>query len=260
MLAAAGAAIVTVTGAFAGTARAVIVHDCPGKVYAMRSARKSATRLLATAILLASAMLSPLMTSAAHATDLQSPFGGWFAGTSGGRAPGSLVSATDPVNLVLYDPNGNASGVFQAAIQASGNWSYNTCLNWSIDLRPASNQSWQSPITSYATDTSYNGGDWWVLPAPNTCGNSTRNHLRLWVSSDGKWAYVAASMEYNGCGVHCVASNGFNQGRNNLAGDVFYGLNNNGVNYNFSSPQPYSCPSNFAGIGCDGTVYYYDLS
>lgn len=227
----------------------------------MRSVRKYAVRLVAAAILLASVMLSPLTATAAYATTLQSPFGGWFAGTAGGRAPGYLVLATDPVNLVLHDPNRNASGVFQAAIQASGNWGYNTCLNWSIDQRPSINQSWQSPVTSYATDVSYNGGDWWVWPEfNNTCGNSTRDHLRLWVSSDGKWAYVAASMEYNGCGVHCVASHGFDQGRDNLAGDVFYGLDNNGVNYNFSSPHPYNCPSNFAGIGCDGTVYYYDVA
>jgi hypothetical protein len=205
-----------------------------------------AIRTLITAALVTVAVTVP--AAPGQATSLRAPGGGWIAGTVFGHNP------SDPVNVVLYDPEGHADTVLGQAIQAKG-WSYNpTCVNWGVYLAADAGGwlgGWGAPITSYSTDAGGDGG----------CGTGERDHLRLWTTSDDKWAYVAASFEKR-CspGPHCIVSEGFDRARWDLDFALGNGLTQNVKRtYKQSDLTPYD-PGTLQGIAYDGYVSYFDLS
>jgi hypothetical protein len=221
------------------------VGDAPARSCGRTNEIRSAQRMLLwtcvtnknrTALLSAIAVLWFSMMAAQAAPAPRRPARGWFAGIwRRGR-----LSLTDPVNAVVYDPGGQASNKLEASLHAAG-WTYNNCVNWEVGLGP--DGEWTVPITSYSTDDSNRG-----------CGSGERNHLRLWQSGDGKWAYIAVSFETPGCATHYLAVNAFNRGRDSLAAYIADQMSRRGLRLRWTTAYP---DGTMSGIAYDGQVAYY---
>jgi hypothetical protein len=207
------------------------------------------------------------------------PGGGWFAGFVTGVPPNGapFQTDTDPVNVVLYNPGGGATAIFRNAMAAAGGWHNNTCYNQNVvfytghDLN-ANNWIYSAPAGSYATNVTASNSD---PPGYSGCGlpaPAERDHLRYWVSSDDTTVWIAVSDEVRGCpnflwwAGHCVASNGYNRGRQDLINGntgantpfngLLTGLAKTGYPYSTSTPSGEYAGGSISsnGIGYDGTV------
>jgi hypothetical protein len=226
--------------------------------------------------------------SASAQAQLPTPVDGWFAGQKQDTGVFTFtLKPTDPVNLVLSDPNGHASDVLQAALKASGTSSTATghwyaqapeyqggCYDPSVLFATDLKGTYNPPDTVYATDTSDTGD-----PLNGTvfrgCGSKDlpRDHLRFWTNSANTIAWVAASNEIPTAtitAVHKVAPNGFNAGRDTLATDLQGGLSTMGQvdsltytsSYNMQN-NVYSCSglqNSTTTATCDGNVAFFAMS
>jgi hypothetical protein len=156
----------------------------------------------------------------------QAPRGGYLAQLNG--------STSDPVNLVVYGDGLNASTAVKKSLERE-NWSAEGCYNPNVQLY--TDQAWKSPNIVYTND--------YGLSGCGTPGAADRDHVRLWTTAaaDGMYVYGAASMEYLcGTNVHCVADNGYEQGKQTLYQALTAGLDARGSIYTTSVvyPAPYS--------------------
>lgn len=172
----------------------------------------------------------------------------WYACIGGNPGECTSGSDTDPINVLFNDPNRNALSDITSDLEAEG-WAPTTCYNPQVQYDPYIYGITHPPDAVLATDVS-NG----------SCGASggIRDHVRIWISSDGHTAFMAASTEKISCSITCnhsVAS--FNDGRDQLINDEDTRLHGR---INFISNEVSEYPaSSLSGVSFDGWIGVFNI-
>lgn len=172
----------------------------------------------------------------------------WYACIGGNPGECTSGSDTDPINVVFNDPNRNALSDITSDLEAEG-WAPTACYNPQVQYDPYTYGITHPPDAVLATDVS-NGG----------CGadGGIRDHVRIWISSDGHTAFMAASTEKTSCFITCNHSLvSFTDGRNRLINDENNRLTGR---TNFISSEVMQYPaSSLSGVGFDGWIGVFNI-
>jgi hypothetical protein len=170
---------------------------------------------------------------------------------------GQGTSMTDPINMVVIVPGGNALSVLHdALLSKAASWYVNTCYDPRVWFNPGDVSG--EPNASY-TDNNKDGAD--VTPWTG-CGNVgvTRDHLRVWANPVDDVLYIAASTEDptgKFPGLHTVVS--FDDGAKQLVTALAKGIAATGKHHQGFLVQRYAAGS-VNGVKYSGQVTYFDVS
>jgi hypothetical protein len=172
----------------------------------------------------------------------------WYACVGGNPGECTQGSDSDPINVVFNDPNRNALSDIETDLEAEG-WGLTDCFNPQVQYDPFAVGITHPPDAVLATDISNLG-----------CGpdGGVRDHVRIWISSDGHTAFMAASTEQTHCFIGCSHSVvSYTDGRNELINDEDARLTGR-TNFVSNEVKQYPAAS-LGGVSFDGWIGVFNI-